>query len=194
MLDKVFDPPPSMPGAGIAAMVAFVLLVGLLMRAYVVRRIFRFGEWILKQIPLVKTLYGSMRDLMGFFASSKEGGPKSQVVMVHVAGLRLLGLLTRDDFKDLPDGLGDSDSVTDRDLDVVESGRLHHALSSPSRSPRPCSYATPQPTQQAGVRGSRIALHQVSERSAPRAAGRKAPCWASETGIAGFAWCLKPVL
>lgn len=111
-LETLFDIRAPWPGAGILAGVAIVLLVGLLMRAYVVRTVFRWGESVLSQIPLVKTLYGSVRDLMGYFEKGEDGG-SSQVVMVHFreSDLRVLGLLTREDFSGLPEGIGDDDLV-----------------------------------------------------------------------------------
>jgi uncharacterized membrane protein len=115
LLDKLELPggAPDWPGLGIAVAVAFVLLVGLLMRAYVVRRLFGVAEAILERIPLVKTLYGSLRDLMGFFAATSGERQASQVVMVRLGAteVRLLGLLTREDFADLPAGLGGRDTV-----------------------------------------------------------------------------------
>jgi len=112
LLEWILPRPPRWPGVGIATCVALILLVGILMRAYVVQTIFGWGEALLKRIPLVKTLYGSVRDLMGFFSDSEEG-KKSQVVMVDVGDseIRLIGLLTRSDFKDLPEGVGTEDTV-----------------------------------------------------------------------------------
>lgn len=105
---------PYRPWMGVGLAVAIVFVVGLLMNAYIVRTVYRFAEAILERIPLVKTLYGSVRDLMGFFSSSdKEGNAMSQVVMVRIGDTpaRLVGLVTRDDFSDLPAGMAAEDSV-----------------------------------------------------------------------------------
>jgi uncharacterized membrane protein len=100
------------PGAGILVGLVLIYLVGFLMRIYAVGFVFRLGERVLHRIPLVKTLYGSLRDLMGFFVRD-EDGKQSQVVMVTLpgTGLRLIGLLTRDEFSDIPAGIGTEDTV-----------------------------------------------------------------------------------
>jgi uncharacterized membrane protein len=59
-------------------------------------------EEVLNRIPLVKTVYGAVRDLMSLF--SKAGSRKfSKVVMVKFPGLeaRLVGFVTIEDFAGL---------------------------------------------------------------------------------------------
>lgn len=75
------------------------------MNTWVTRKLYSWGEALLKRIPFVRTLYNGIMDLMTFFDKEKMRD-RGQVVMVSVAGTRMLGLLTRDDFKDLPEGLG----------------------------------------------------------------------------------------
>jgi uncharacterized membrane protein len=93
------------PGMGLVAGVGLVLGAGVLTQAWLVRRLFKFGEDLLNKIPLVKTLYGSVRDLMNFFAGPEKTGIE-QVVMVELTegGPRLLGFVTRDDAAGLPGG------------------------------------------------------------------------------------------
>jgi uncharacterized membrane protein len=100
------------PGMGLVAGVGLVLGAGVLTQAWLVRRLFKFGEDLLNKIPLVKTLYGSVRDLMNFFAGPEKTGIE-QVVMVELSkgGPRLLGFVTRDDAAGLPGGAA---SNTDR--------------------------------------------------------------------------------
>ena len=93
------------PGMGLVAGVVFIFLVGLTLRAWVVRRFFSLGERLLNRIPLVKAIYGSIRDLMNFFGGKDQGF--SQVVLVRLGDtqMKLLGFVTREDFSDLPAGL-----------------------------------------------------------------------------------------
>lgn len=104
---------PYRPIYGVGLAVAFIFIVGLLMNAYLIRVLFELGEKLLQRIPLVKTLYGSIRDLMGFFSSSDDKQKMSQVVMLQVGDtpLRLLGLVTREDFGDLPGGIAAEGTV-----------------------------------------------------------------------------------
>jgi uncharacterized membrane protein len=99
------------PGMGIVLFVVVVLIIGFLLRSWVFRRIFSVFDRVVKKIPLVKTLYGAVTDLVSLFSGSDDRG-LTQVVMVTLANdVRLIGFLTREDFSDLPDGIGDENTV-----------------------------------------------------------------------------------
>lgn len=100
------------PGMGVVVGIGVVFGIGLLMNAWIIQMLFDWAESLLNRIPLVKTLYGSVRDLMGFFSGS-EKKPFNQVVMVQIGDskVRILGLVTREDFSDLPPGIGSKDTV-----------------------------------------------------------------------------------
>lgn len=94
-------------GMGVVAGIVLVFLIGLLVNIWGVPRLIRFGERFVERIPLVKTIYGAVRDLLGFFGKSGEIGAVSQVVMVSIGDTgRAVGLLTRERFDSLPTGLG----------------------------------------------------------------------------------------
>ncbi len=99
-------------GLGILVGLALVYLIGLLLNMWIAAALMRLIDRLLEHIPLVKSLYGSVKDLLGFFM----GGDKqatSQVVMVTLGDdrTRLLGLMTRDNFADLPAGIGTEQEV-----------------------------------------------------------------------------------
>lgn len=162
-------------GMGVVMGLVFVFCVGLLLNMVVARVMFHRFELMLNRLPLVKSVYGSVKDLMGFFMDSEKKG--QQVVMVtlwpeadqlldaavtpsYIDGqssglgtlavtepevdadvnpaaepsdvqpsqvaptgkkpkslvprrvpMRLLGLVTREAFDDLPKGIGDEHSV-----------------------------------------------------------------------------------
>jgi uncharacterized membrane protein len=100
-------------GLGIVAGVIVIFLVGVLMNIYGVPKLIRLGEKIIGRIPLVKTVYGAVRDLLGFFSRSGREGAVSQVVVVTFgdSGIKAVGLLMRDTFDDLPEGLGGEDHL-----------------------------------------------------------------------------------
>lgn len=99
------------PGTGIVTGLALIFGVGMLTGLWIFEKLFQWAERVLEQIPLVKSLYRGVKDLMGFFASS-QGEAIHRVVMVNLPGnLRLLGFLTRQDFSDLPAGFGRADQV-----------------------------------------------------------------------------------
>jgi hypothetical protein len=66
------------------------------------------GEKFIGRIPLVKTVYGAVRDLLGFFSQPGSDRAVSKVVIVTfgTSDMRAVGLLTRERFEDLPQGLG----------------------------------------------------------------------------------------
>jgi uncharacterized membrane protein len=95
-------------GMGIAAGVFVIFLVGVLMNVYGVPKLIRLGEKFIGRIPLVKTVYGAVRDLLGFFSQPGSDRAVSKVVIVTfgTSDMRAVGLLTRERFEDLPQGLG----------------------------------------------------------------------------------------
>jgi len=101
-----------LPGMGLAAGIAVIFLIGLALQAWVFRRLFAYGETLLKRIPVVKTVYSAVRDLIAFFSESKDK-TANQVVMVTLGdtNLRLMGFVTRDDFSAYPKGIAAEDTV-----------------------------------------------------------------------------------
>lgn len=96
------------PGMGVVVGLVLTFTLGLLVKVWGVPRIIRFGEGLIGRIPLVKTIYGAVRDLLGFFSISGELGPGQKAVIVSLgdSGIKVVGLLTRERFDDLPPGLG----------------------------------------------------------------------------------------
>lgn len=84
-------------GMGLIAGIALVFVVGLLLNALIIRKLFVWGEAWLAKVPLVKTLYGSIRDLMKFVSNSK-GKQLGQVVTVKIGepDIIVLGFLTNE--------------------------------------------------------------------------------------------------
>lgn len=91
------------PGFGLLVSLGLVFAVGVLMEAVYFRRLMDWFEELLNRIPLVKTVYSAVRDLMSLF--SKAGAKKfSKVVMVKFPGTEagLVGFVTIEDFTGLP--------------------------------------------------------------------------------------------
>ena len=100
------------PGLGVAAGVALVLAVGLVMELYIARRIWSGLERVVLHIPVIKTVYGALKDFAGFISESSKQSSMGQVVRVTVAPqMHLLGFVTRQDFAGLPAGIADQDTV-----------------------------------------------------------------------------------
>ncbi len=91
------------PGMGFLTSLLLVLLAGLLMYSFVVRRLHRYLVAWLERIPVVKSIYGMIVDVVRLFASA-EDRPFRKVVMVEQqAGVEQIGFLTKEDFADMPE-------------------------------------------------------------------------------------------
>ncbi len=101
-------PVPYIRGMGVLAAVLVVFLVGLGTFSRTFRRMADYLGDLLGRIPLVKTLYGGLTDLMDFVRQGRgrEEG-LSHVVSVEIReDWSLVGFVTRETFEQLPDQLG----------------------------------------------------------------------------------------
>lgn len=102
------------PGMGLLTGVVAVFLFGLSLNAFLMRRLLDIADGAMNHIPLVKTLYGSLKDFIGFFAHQREK-QFNQVVTVEmeIGGLpmRLMGFVTRSDFSNVPEEIGGKDEL-----------------------------------------------------------------------------------
>jgi len=97
------------PGLGTIAGLILVFLVGVLMKAVLIRQLFGFGEEILYRLPIIKSIYRAIRDLIDFFSPKKESF--GRVVIVTVNGMEMIGFITQENSERLPESLRRSDSV-----------------------------------------------------------------------------------
>ena len=83
------------PGLGPAVAVFAVLAIGAIVNAWAFGRLLLgLADRILERIPLVKSIYGGVRDLMLFVSRSPES-EKRRVVLVTLPGeVRLIGFIT----------------------------------------------------------------------------------------------------
>lgn len=82
------------PGMGLVVGFLAVLIVGTMINAYVVRRAIRLGETLLARIPLVKTIFGALKDLTRFLPASGERRDLQRVVLWRFGAARLIGFVT----------------------------------------------------------------------------------------------------
>ncbi len=100
------------PGMGLVGGFVVLIVVGLLVNAYVVRRVITFSESLILRIPVVKTVYSAVRDLTGLMKVGEKGGELQRVVMVQFGPGKVIGFVTQENAT-LP-GLG-----TDEELVAV---------------------------------------------------------------------------
>jgi len=101
-----------LPGMGVLASFLVILAIGILLKLWLFRKIFHWGEMIIEELPLIKSFYISIRDLISFFDSSKNKN-FNKVVMVTLgqADIKIMGLITREDFEGLPEEIYKEDKV-----------------------------------------------------------------------------------
>ena len=97
------------PGLGTLAGLVVVFIVGLLMKALLVRQVFALGESILYRLPIIKTVYRAIRDLFDFFSPKKDSF--GRVVIVDFNGMEIIGFVTQEDPARLPEAFRGRDSV-----------------------------------------------------------------------------------
>lgn len=96
-------------GLGTLVGILFVGLIGILVNAWVTKQLYHFLDWALQRIPLIKTIYNSMIDLVNFFGSSES--VSQQAVLIDTPVGKIIGFVTRQDFKGLPKALGDESDL-----------------------------------------------------------------------------------
>jgi uncharacterized membrane protein len=90
--------PPNLywPGLGLLVSFLLVLLAGVLVDAYIVRRFIRFGETLLARIPIVKTIFAALKDFARFLPAGDKRRDLKRVVMWKFGSARLIGFVTEE--------------------------------------------------------------------------------------------------
>jgi uncharacterized membrane protein len=99
------------PGLGVTAAFVLIILVGVIVDAYVVRRLFRFGESLLARIPIVKTIFGALKDVSRFLPAGGKARDLKRVVLWRFGTARLIGFVTEEHLNARLFGHGHEDIV-----------------------------------------------------------------------------------
>ena len=84
------------PGLGLVVTALFVLLVGTIATNMIGRRVLARGESLLLQVPLFKTVYAPVKQLINAFSPDNEFGFKRMVLVDDTARGFVLGFLTKE--------------------------------------------------------------------------------------------------
>lgn len=94
-----------LPGMGLVSGVLIILLIGYLVSKPKVRQWLAFAELPFTNLPVVKSIYSSLKSFADYFSPTGKQGEQSVVILrMPGHGLEIVGLVTRRDFSDLPDG------------------------------------------------------------------------------------------
>lgn len=82
------------PGMGFAAAVLLIFCIGMMMRLYVVKLLFDQLEKLLYHTPLIKSIYGAIRDFMHYFSPNRKSEFHQVVAVSFDNGMELIGFVT----------------------------------------------------------------------------------------------------
>lgn len=86
------------PGLGFLSMLVVIFAVGLLTRNLIGRLLFTWFENLVRSVPLVRSVYGAIKDLVGAFSLGGKGRTFREVVLVQYPrpGLFTLAFVTNE--------------------------------------------------------------------------------------------------
>jgi uncharacterized membrane protein len=90
------DPEIHVPGLGIATMALLLLLVGALATNVLGKRVLQRGEGYLLRVPIFRTIYAPVKQLVVAFSPDNEYGFKRVVLVEDTSRGFVLGFLTRE--------------------------------------------------------------------------------------------------
>ncbi len=100
------------PGMGLVLALLVLYGLGWLVDHWLLRRLLEALDTLLTRMPLINKIHGAVKDLMQYF-SGRGTRAFDQVVTIDIVGqdMTLLGLVTRDDLRSLPEGLASEHKV-----------------------------------------------------------------------------------
>jgi uncharacterized membrane protein len=94
--------PLDKPGLGILALLVIITFIGILGSTIIARPIENYFLRLLERIPLLKTIYTSISDLLSAFVGDKKRFNKPVLVkMTKMSDLEKLGFITSEDLSEL---------------------------------------------------------------------------------------------
>ena len=113
LIKQLLSPSLYFPGLGIILTILLIILVGILVSNFITGSIIRAIMNQFERVPLLKVIYNPLKDLISMFSSSDSANSGKKVVLVNLdkMGVQALGLVTREEFSDFPEGTFGDDSV-----------------------------------------------------------------------------------
>jgi uncharacterized membrane protein len=96
VLQLVLDEQHYLPGMGLLVGFIVVVIVGALVNAYAVRWFIRRGEDLLERIPVIKSVYGAVKDVTHFLPGQGERRDSRRVVLWLNDNAYMIGFVTSD--------------------------------------------------------------------------------------------------
>jgi len=101
-----------LPGLGLVIGIGIIVLLGFLISQPRVRRLLSFIELPFTNLPVVKSIYSSLKNFADYFTPN-SAQVAQQVVILRMPGqeLEIVGLVTRQNLASLPNGFMSGDRV-----------------------------------------------------------------------------------
>lgn len=96
-------------GMGVVAALLLAIFIGLIIQQPKISAILEGGKSKLLSLPLIDTLYKVSSDIIAFV--TKKGMKQGTIVRVETPLGSVIGIMTREDFRELPDGVGSEEEV-----------------------------------------------------------------------------------
>ncbi len=102
-----------LPGLGIVLGAAMIVGLGFMISRPGIARWLALIELPFTNLPVVKTIYSSLKSFADYFAPGKKAEAQQQVVMLRIPDnpMAIVGLVTRQNMEGLPPGLAELDHV-----------------------------------------------------------------------------------
>lgn len=100
------------PGMGFIVGIIVAFFVGVLMHTIIAQKLLSSLEKMVQRVPLVKSIYLSIRDLLDYFSAENKSNFE-QVVAIQWGdtGMQIVGVVTQTNAMQMPAGLNQSDDI-----------------------------------------------------------------------------------
>ncbi|MFT7198690.1 MAG: putative membrane protein [Glaciecola sp.] len=84
------------PGLGIGLALLVLAVIGIIVNLYVVRLVIEKANTLFDRVPLIKTVFGAIKDAVDLFQIKKDQNTKKAVSVQVSEGISLIGFITGD--------------------------------------------------------------------------------------------------
>lgn len=98
------------PGMGIIGGVILIFIVGFLMQNWGLNKLYAYGESLVEKSPIVGSIYSALKSLIQYFTSADKDSSE-QVVALEYQGIKMLGIVTKENFENAPIGIAGKNMV-----------------------------------------------------------------------------------
>ncbi len=112
LIKDLIGPALYIPGLGIAFACIALIGVGILAGNFITGRIISWATSQFERLPFLKAIYSPLKDLMSLFGGSDNNDMKKVVIVnFEKLGFRSIGLVTREEFSDLPQNTIEEENI-----------------------------------------------------------------------------------